>query len=1013
MHRIIFRYSFVLVLLLSLIASQLPLGKTIPAQAQSSDPIPNLISQVNITNLSNVASTLVTQYGPRHEFYNRPYVDLNCTLSSSIIYPKNNIEMAADYVKGLFDAMGYPAGAITMELVPQGAGHNVYVTKIGSVYPNVFIEFSGHMDSVDGSPGGSDNASGATAVIEMARVLKDYPNRYSMRFVLWVGEEYSTQRGAAYYGSNYHVQQLLARGEKIKAGLVMDHIGWSDPTDPTGYFNGVSYNPSDPESLRITNLFNQVKSDYGISMGFAGYQAIYNSDEHSYWNYGQTAVSSGGGWLTYHPNYHSCADTASNINFNNVLRTTQQNLAVGLRLDAEVIGATPVPSQTSLATNTPVPSTSTSTPAPGTSIPSATPTTGLPTGNFPSTGVLDGFNRADGGIGTNWGGTTTGYNILSNRLDVGTGNAIFWQPGLFGADQEAFVTLTSIDLAGAEHDLLLKSQSGTTWMNGALEVWYDAAGRRVQVWTYSSAQGWVQRGADIPVTFVNGDQFGARARANGMVEVYRNGNLLGTRDASGWTYATSGGYIGLWFINASNSVLDDFGGGTVVAGPTLTPTNPVTATYTPTNTSTFTPTNTAILSTATFTPTNTSTTVPTAISTVTNTVIPPTATYTPTRTPTHTPTNTAIPPTVTFTPTNTLVPPTATFTPTYTPTNTSTFTPTNTTIPPIATFTATNTTVPPTATYTQTSTPVDTPTFTPTNTTIPPTATFTPSTTPTPISTATFTPTVTQIPPTATYTQIPTSTPYPAEVLYLSSTTNGMAGGVTFADEDILSYNRATGTWSMYFDGSDVGITSDVDSFSLVPDGSILLSLDADGTVGNFGIVDDSDIIRFIPTSLGSNTSGSFQWYFDGSDVGLSTTAEDVDAIGFAPDGRLIVSTTGSFSVTGVSGNDEDLLAFTPTSLGSNTSGTWSLYFDGSDVGLNDATSEEVNEIWIDSTNNMIYLTTLGAFAVTGVSGDGSDIFTCNPASLGATTTCTFAPYWIGSQNGFSGEVVDGLDITR
>jgi len=92
---------------------------------------------------------------------------------------------------------------------------------------------------------------------------------------------------------------------------------------------------------------------------------------------------------------------------------------------------------------------------------------------------------------------------------------------------------------------------------------YDANGHRVQVWTYSGTQGWVQWGTDLPVTFVDGDQFGARVKANGMVEIYRNGVLIGIRDASGWTYATNGGYIGLWFINAGTAVLDDFGGGTM------------------------------------------------------------------------------------------------------------------------------------------------------------------------------------------------------------------------------------------------------------------------------------------------------------------------------------------------------------------------------------------------------------------------------------------------------------------
>ncbi|HUM72454.1 MAG TPA: M28 family peptidase, partial [Chloroflexota bacterium] len=203
------------------------------AAVQADDPIPDYINQVNSANLAAVASDLVTLYGPRREDNFRPFINANCTYGSTV-YPKSTIEMSADYIKERFEAMGFPPEAITMEQLPGGAGHNVYVTKVGSDYPNVYIEFSGHYDTVPESPGGNDNASGTTAVIELARVLRDYPNRYSMRFILWASEEYSVQRGSAYFGSTYHVQQALARGEQIKAGLVMDHIGWPYPGNSPG-----------------------------------------------------------------------------------------------------------------------------------------------------------------------------------------------------------------------------------------------------------------------------------------------------------------------------------------------------------------------------------------------------------------------------------------------------------------------------------------------------------------------------------------------------------------------------------------------------------------------------------------------------------------------------------------------------------------------------------------------------------------------------------------------------------
>lgn len=250
-------------------------------------------------------------------------------------------------------------------------------------------------------------------------------------------------------------------------------------------------------------------------------------------------------------------------------------------------------------------------------------------------------------------------------------------------------------------------------------------------------------------------------------------------------------------------------------------------------------------------------------------------------------------------------------------------------------------------------------------------------------------------------------------LLYLGSSTSGTAGGVSFADEDILIKDVATGAWSLYIDGSDIGLANtDIDAFELRADGSLLMSFDTDFSLSGFGTVDDSDIVRFVPTSTGTTTAGSWSWYFDGSDVGLTTTSEDVDALALLSDGRLVISTLDSVSVTAASGADEDLLVFTPSQLGATTSGTWAMYFDGSDVGLSSTSNEDVNGVWIDAAGK-IFLTTLGSFSVTGLSGDGSDIFACTPSSLGSTTACTWSMYWDGSANGFSGEDTDSVSVVE
>ncbi|MEK6675010.1 MAG: S8 family peptidase, partial [Planctomycetota bacterium] len=218
-------------------------------------------------------------------------------------------------------------------------------------------------------------------------------------------------------------------------------------------------------------------------------------------------------------------------------------------------------------------------------------------------------------------------------------------------------------------------------------------------------------------------------------------------------------------------------------------------------------------------------------------------------------------------------------------------------------------------------------------------------------------------------------------------------------NEDIVSYNQGSGTWSLMVDGSDVGLTAlAIDGFTVLADGSILLTFADPGTISGLTggptatTIDDSDIVRFIPSSLGATTAGSFVFYFDGSDVGLTAVAEDVDGIGMNAAGQLVLSTLGSFSVAGLSGNGADLIVFTPTSLGSATSGSYTMLFDGSDVGLSAVLAENVDAAGFMASGALL-LSTTGNFAVPGLTGSNQNIFRFNSTTFGSTTSGTFSMF--------------------
>jgi len=259
----------------------------------------------------------------------------------------------------------------------------------------------------------------------------------------------------------------------------------------------------------------------------------------------------------------------------------------------------------------------------------------------------------------------------------------------------------------------------------------------------------------------------------------------------------------------------------------------------------------------------------------------------------------------------------------------------------------------------------------------------------------------------------PTPTPFsPDQPFYLSLDGGGSIGGVTAEDVDLLYFDGTT--WSLFFDASDVGISTsgqDLNDIYIVDSDTILITFIAPATLGALQ-VDARDVVLFDATSLGDTTAGTFSLYLDGSDVGLDTSSEALDGLAVLSDGRVLISTTGGVSVPGVTGNDEDILAFTPTSLGDVTSGTWAIYFDGSDVGLADSSSEDIDAMDV-LPNGDIYLSTLGDFAVNGVSGVNEDVFICTPLSIGDVTACNFSPslYFDGSTWGLDANDVDAINL--
>ena len=130
---------------------------------------------------------------------------------------------AFNWIKNKYTTFGYTT-ANFQEHAWTASGlssKNLIVTKTGTLYPNKFVIVCGHFDSING-PGTNDNGSGTSIILEIARILKDVPTDYSIKFIHFSGEEQGL------FGSSRYVSEIVngtSPKMDIKVVVNLDQVG--------------------------------------------------------------------------------------------------------------------------------------------------------------------------------------------------------------------------------------------------------------------------------------------------------------------------------------------------------------------------------------------------------------------------------------------------------------------------------------------------------------------------------------------------------------------------------------------------------------------------------------------------------------------------------------------------------------------------------------------------------------------------------------------------------------------
>lgn len=251
----------------------------------------------------------------------------------------------------------------------------------------------------------------------------------------------------------------------------------------------------------------------------------------------------------------------------------------------------------------------------------------------------------------------------------------------------------------------------------------------------------------------------------------------------------------------------------------------------------------------------------------------------------------------------------------------------------------------------------------------------------------------------------------PLAVRFISASASGRAGNLRFRNSDVVRYMPRTNQWALMFDASNYGITVNLRDFALQPDGSMLLAFAApQNGVEDVGSISPNNVYRFTPEyhyfwygqTYGHDDELSL--YFEGADAGLTGAAERIDAVATDWDGNLLISTVGAVNVPGLSAGREDLLKFSPTSLGANTAGAWSQAFDGSRYGI----TANLNAVYDDPQSASLFMTFQTGVKVTGKVEAPNTVLRCDREG-GA---CVWSVYWRAAKSGLPASwKVDGLEL--
>ncbi len=245
------------------------------------------------------------------------------------VYCPSALTKSAHYIRQEWTRQGYEV--VSQMYEAKGVScENLEITRWGLSRKQQIILVGAHYDSVAGSPGADDNASGVAALLEMSRFFSSAETDRTVRLVAFVNEEppffYWKQMGSMVYA-----RAARKRGDGIQLMISLEMLGYYDKRPNSqryppflryffpdrGNFIAFVSNLRSRRQLRSTVNSFRTHSDFPLehiaTLGVV--PGISWSDHLSFWRQGYAALMVTDTAFYRNPHYHTARDTPDTLDF--------------------------------------------------------------------------------------------------------------------------------------------------------------------------------------------------------------------------------------------------------------------------------------------------------------------------------------------------------------------------------------------------------------------------------------------------------------------------------------------------------------------------------------------------------------------------------------------------------------------------------------------------------------------------------------------------------------------------